>query len=214
MKIVMLGPPGVGKGTQSQMLSKDYGIPQVSTGDILREAIGKNTVLGKKARNYLERGDLVPDYVMLKLVKETLLGESSPKGFILDGFPRTVAQAEGLSKLFRKYKIDLDTVIFLNADSNMIINRLSSRRICRKCGAVYNLISKPPKSDRKCDLCQGDLHRRDDDSPETIQNRLDVYKKQTEPLIDFYRSTRKLKEVDGSGSTNEIYKRIKGVLGG
>lgn len=214
MKIVMLGSPGVGKGTQSKMLCAEFGIPQISTGDILRTAIEKGIPLGKKAQQFMVRGELVLDDIMLGLIEETLFGGNPLEGFILDGFPRTIAQAEGLDNLFKEHDKELDSVILLETDRDTIVKRLSARRICRNCNAVYNLLTNPSKSAGLCDSCGGELYQRDDDSPETIVKRLEVYQKQTEPLVDFYRSSGKLRVVDGSGSADEIYQNVKTALGG
>ena len=214
MKIVMLGPPGVGKGTQSKMLCAEFGIPQISTGDILRTGNENGIPLGKKAQQFMVRGELVPDDIMLGLIEETLFGDNPLEGFILDGFPRTIAQAEGLDNLFKEHDEELDSVILLETDRDTIVKRLSARRICRNCNAVYNLLTNPPKSAGLCDSCGGELYQRDDDRPETIVKRLEVYQKQTEPLVDFYRSSGKLRVVDGSGSADEIYQHVKTALGG
>lgn len=212
MKLILLGPPGVGKGTQAQQMSKTYSIPQISTGDILREAIAKKTPLGDKARAFLIKGELVPDDIMLGLIQDTLFGESAPKGYILDGFPRTIAQAEGLQKLYEKHHDNLSAVLLLEAEENQIVARLSARRTCRSCKAVYNLMTMPPKVDGICDVCSGELYQRDDDRIETIQNRLTVYKKQTAPLIDFYKSRGILKTVNASGTPEEVQTNINRQL--
>ncbi len=214
MKIILLGPPGVGKGTQAQKLSREFGVKQFSTGDILRIAIKNNSSLGKKASNYMSRGELVPDNVMLGLIERVLFIENEPEGFILDGFPRTISQAEGLEKLFKERKIVLDAVILFYADTEIITMRLSARRTCRDCNAVFNLISNPPEKEDKCDKCGGVLFQRDDDRKETIMRRLLVYKKQTEPLIDFYKSSGILRIVNAIGSPEDVYKLTKSVIGG
>lgn len=208
MKLVMLGPPGVGKGTQAQRLSKEFGIPQISTGDILRNAIQKKTVLGKKANTFMSKGELVPDELMLGIIQETLFSEHAPEGYILDGFPRTVAQAVGLQKLFEEHNDTLSAVLSLEADENQIVRRLSSRRTCRNCNALYNLLTMPPKTEGKCDVCSGELYQRDDDRIETIRNRLRVYKQQTEPLIGFFKSLGVLKSINASGAPEEVQKNI------
>ncbi len=214
MKMILLGPPGVGKGTQAQILSKEYGIPQISTGDILRSAIQADSELGKKANQYMSQGELVPDEIMLGLIRERLFGDDSPEGYILDGFPRTLVQAEALNQLFAEHKTRPDIVLLLNADEELILKRLSSRRVCRKCKAVYNLLTQPPAVDGICDKCGGPLYQRDDDKIETIQNRLAVYKRQTEPLINFYKSINLLKTVDSSGNPREVHQNIMKQLEG
>jgi len=214
MRIILLGPPGVGKGTQAQKLSREFGVKQFSTGDILRVAIKNNSSLSRKASNYMSKGELVPDDVMLGLIESVLFIENEPEGFILDGFPRTISQAEGLEKLFKERKIVLDAVILFDADTEIITERLSARRTCRDCNAVYNLISNPPKEKGRCDKCGGELFQRDDDRKETVMKRLLVYKKQTEPLIDFYKPSGILKKVKAVGSPEEVYKLTKSVIGG
>jgi len=214
MKLILLGPPGVGKGTQAQLLSEEYGIPQISTGDILRAAIRSGTGLGKRANEYMSKGELVPDDIMLGLIREQLFGEEPLDGFILDGFPRTLMQAKALNEMFAEYDQTPDAVLSLEAEEELIMKRLSSRRICRNCGAVYNLITKPPKTEDLCDICNGPLYQRDDDKIETIKNRLEVYKKQTEPLIDFYQSTGLLISVQSSGSPQEVHRIITTKLEG
>jgi len=214
MKLILLGPPGVGKGTQAQLLSEEYGIPQISTGDILRAAIRSGTGLGKRANEYMSKGELVPDDIMLGLIREKLFGKEPLDGFILDGFPRTLMQAKALNEMFAEYDQTPDAVLSLEAEEELIMKRLSSRRICRNCGAVYNLITKPPKTEDLCDICNGPLYQRDDDKIETIKNRLEVYKKQTEPLIDFYQSTGLLISVQSSGSPQEVHRIITTKLEG
>ncbi|MGC9362968.1 MAG: adenylate kinase [Fidelibacterota bacterium] len=214
MKMILLGPPGVGKGTQAQILSKEYGIPQISTGDILRSAIQADSELGKKANQYMSQGELVPDEIMLGLIRERLFGDDSPEGYILDGFPRTLVQAEALNQLFAENKTRLDIVLLLDADEELILKRLSSRRVCRKCKAVYNLLTQPPAVNGICDKCGGPLYQRDDDKIETIQNRLAVYRRQTEPLINFYKSINLLKTVDSSGNPREVHQNIMKQLEG
>lgn len=214
MKLILLGPPGVGKGTQAQLLTKEYDIPQISTGDILRAAIQSGSELGKKANEYMSRGELVPDEIMLGLVRDKIFGKEPLGGYILDGFPRTLVQAEALNTMFEENNDKPDAVLSLEAKESLIVKRLSSRRICRICGAVYNLITKPPQIDDVCDICNGELYQRDDDKIETIQNRLNVYKKQTEPLVEFYRSMGMLIPINSSGTPQEVHEVITTHLGG
>ena len=181
MKIVMLGPPGAGKGTYASRLTLKLGIPHISTGDMVREEIKKQTDLGRKIREYSDRGALVPDEIIIKLLAERLKKPDCAKGFILDGFPRTINQAEALEKIAK-----IDLVINLNVPDDVIITRLSNRLICSKCGAIYNLLTLKPKKEGICDECGGKLYQREDDRPEVIKERLNVYRKQTEPLIEYY----------------------------
>lgn len=212
MKLIMLGPPGGGKGTQTQKLCSEFGMIQISTGDILREAIKNGTSLGVKANCYVSKGELVPDDVMLGIIEEKLFSKDAPVSYILDGFPRTVAQAEGLGKLFDDHGARLDPIILLEADTRIIVERLSSRRICRNCNAVYNLLTNPPKQEGICDACGGELFQRDDDRIDTITRRLEVYSRQTEPLVEFYKKSGKLRVVEAIGTPDEVYQRIKKVL--
>jgi len=209
MRLILLGPPGVGKGTQAKLLSQHYDIPQISTGDLLREAVSEGTELGKQAKKYMDQGDLVPDDVILGMVEETLQSDKCKDGFILDGFPRTVPQAEGLTAIMNKLGLQLDGVVSLEVDDQVVIERLSARRTCVDCGAIYNVKTNPPEKEGVCDKCGGELILRDDDQPETIKNRLDVYKKQTEPLVDYYSNKGLLVSIDGSKSIDEIQTEIK-----
>ena len=214
MRCIFLGPPGVGKGTQAQLVSKEFGYPQISTGDILREAIRSGSELGRRANDYMKNGELVPDDVMLGIIRNHLFGSAPLASFILDGFPRTLPQAEGLELLFRENHSEIDIVLLFDADAGEIVRRLSARRTCQKCNAVYNLISGPPRQEGVCDRCGGDLFQRDDDRNETIQKRLQVYEKQTKPLVAFYQERGKLHRLVADGSPQEVYQQTKQVLGG
>ena len=212
MKLILLGPPGVGKGTQAQLLSIEYNIPQISTGDILRGAIQEGSALGKKADNYMSKGELVPDDIVLGLIQKKLFGDIPLKGYVLDGFPRTLVQAKALKMMFEEHGDALDAVLSLEADELLILKRLSSRRSCRSCKTVYNLITRPPRVDGICDLCSGELYQRNDDKVATIKNRIAVYKKQTKPLVEYYLSMGILISIDSSGSSQEVHTIITSQL--
>ncbi|MEM1537877.1 MAG: adenylate kinase [Candidatus Nezhaarchaeales archaeon] len=209
MRIILLGCPGSGKGTQAAKLSKELNVPHISTGDILREAVKLGTELGRFAKSYMNRGLLVPDDVIVGIIKERLKQPDTNKGFILDGFPRTLAQAEALNSL----SIQIDAVIDIQVDDEEVIRRLSNRRTCKNCGAVYHLIFNPSKKPGVCDKCGGPLYQRDDDKEETIRNRLSVYKRQTKPLLNYYQSKGLLKRVNGNLTIDEVYNNIKKALG-
>jgi adenylate kinase len=200
MKILFLGPPGVGKGTIAEMLEKDFGIMHLSSGDILRDAVKENNPLGIEAKAYMEKGVLVPDEVIVKLMKEKLTGED----FILDGFPRNLAQVKKLEE----ENINIDEVLNLMANEETIISRLSGRRICSKCGKIYHLKNMPPKKDEICDICGNKLYQRQDDKPETIKRRLKTYKEQTEGLIKYYNDKGILTNIDAGGSKEVTYDKI------
>lgn len=208
LNIIMLGAPGAGKGTQARQLSLKYNIPHISTGDILREAVKNRTPLGLKAKSYLDSGKLVPDDVIIDVVKERLEQDDCRNGFILDGFPRTIAQAEALDSVRGDLK-----VININVDEAELIKRLSGRRVCRKCGANYHIIYSPPVNEGRCNMCGGELYQRDDDTEDTIKARLEVYRNQTAPLIEYYRKKKMLYTVSGKGSVDDIFNEIVKVLG-
>ncbi len=208
MRIVLLGAPGAGKGTQAELLSKAYGIPQVSTGDIFREAIRKNTQLGREAEKYIGQGKLVPDELVIGLVKERLSEDDCEKGFILDGFPRTLAQAKALDDILASWGMALDAVVEIVSSKEAIVERLSVRRLCRECGAIYNLRNKPPKVQGICDLCGGSLYQREDDKRETIENRLDIYRATVNGLEEHYISNGLLVRFDGDRDILEISEEI------
>jgi adenylate kinase len=214
MNIVFLGPPGAGKGTQAKILIERYGIPQISTGDMLREHRAKGTELGKKAQEYMDKGQLVPDEIILGMVKERLSQPDCQKGFILDGFPRTVAQAEALDKLLSEMGRKLDFALALIVPDDLLVERLTGRRTCKNCGMMYHIKYKPPKVEGKCDVCGGELYQRPDDNEETVRNRLKVYHEQTAPLIEYYKNKGILREIDGSKSIEEITQQIISILEG
>ena len=211
LNLVFLGPPGAGKGTQAQRISKKFGLKWISTGDMLRQAIKEGSELGKQAEKYMKKGELVPDEIVLGLL-EQLLATLNNTGFILDGFPRTVPQAEKLDRVLEAKSLMLNGAVFIDVPDKEIIKRLSARRICPNCGAVYNMIYNPPKNDEKCDICGTPLIKRDDDKPETIQKRLKVYRNHTAPLLDYYKTKGILIRIDGTGTLDEITARIEEAL--
>jgi len=210
MNIILLGCPGAGKGTQAKLIEKKYGIPQISTGDILREEVKKETKLGKEVKKYMDKGELVPDEVVIKIVEKRL--KECKKGFILDGFPRTIIQATELDKILSKIGRRIDAVINIDVGEDEVIRRLAYRRSCRKCGAVYNLIYNPPKNNEVCDFCNEPLYQRDDDREEVVKRRFTVYKRTTEPLIDFYRKKGVLYTVNGERKVEEVFSEIAKIL--
>lgn len=212
MKVIFLGPPGVGKGTQADFIAKKIGIQKLSTGDLLRESVDRRTKLGNEAKLFMERGELVPDNVVIRLVEEKLVSPECRNGFLLDGFPRTVAQADKLSSFLEGNGEAIDRVVYFSLPQADIIERISGRRSCPKCKAVYHLKSIPPKKDGVCNECEVPLIQRNDDKPETIQSRLVVYQKQTEPLIQYYKDRGILSELDGSGVVSAVQERLVALL--
>ena len=204
MYLILLGPPGSGKGTQAERLCKQLNLPHVASGDLFRDHLKRETDLGKLARSYMDIGQLVPDDVTIAMVKERLSRSDCRDGTILDGFPRTRAQAEALDLILQGLGKQLTGVLFMAVPDDVLIERLSGRRICRKCQAPYHILFSPPREAETCDLCGGELYQRDDDQPETIKARLDVYHKQTAPLIKFYKGANLLHEVDGNIGINQV----------
>jgi len=212
LRLIVFGPPGAGKGTQAERIAKKLGIPHVATGDVLREAVAKKTELGVKARGYMERGELVPDGIVVGIVEERLRRPDCEKGFVLDGFPRTLGQAEALDEMLEKLGTSIDVVINLETSEEEIIKRLSNRRTCRVCGAVYHLIFNPPKSPGRCDRCGGELYQREDDKEEVIKRRLKIYRVQTKPVIEYYREKSVLRTIDGNKSIEDVSRSIGELL--
>ncbi len=212
MNLVFLGPPGAGKGTQAKVIADERGIPHISTGDILREAVSSSTDLGRKAKQYMDAGELVPDSLVIAMVAERLGRKDTAKGFILDGFPRTIEQGEALDSMLEKRGRSLDAVVYFKVDDGQVIKRLSGRRTCRQCKAGYHVEYMPPKTAGKCDKCGGELYQRDDDKPETIRERLRVYYAQTADLIEYYRERGLLEEVDASPAPDEVLAEVKRAL--
>ena len=213
MRIVLLGAPGAGKGTQAKKLIEKYGIPQISTGDLLRAAVSAGTPLGKEAKSYMDKGELVPDSVVLGMVEERLKQDDCKKGYILDGFPRNTAQAEALDKMLSSLNMSLTAAVSVDVPFDDLMKRLTGRRTCKACGQMYNIYFSAPKKEGVCDKCSGELFQRDDDKEATIKKRLEVYSAQTEPLIGYYKSKGILKSVAGTGSIDEIFKKVTEVLG-
>ncbi len=212
MNLIFLGPPGAGKGTQAKLISEKYKIPQISTGDILRSAVREQSPMGVKAKAYMDSGSLVPDEVVVGIVEERLSQPDCNNGFILDGFPRTIAQADSLEKTLSQLDKDIKHVISIEVDTDDLLMRITGRRTCVKCGKGYHILYDPPKKKDVCDVCGGDLYQRDDDKEATIRNRLSVYGKQTEPLISYYGKKSLLRTVVGSGSIEEIQNKIISII--
>jgi len=213
MKIIMLGAPGAGKGTQAKQIAGKYNIPHISTGDIFRANIKNNTELGQKAKTYMDQGLLVPDELTCDLVVDRIQQDDCKNGFVLDGFPRTIPQAEALEDALAKLNESMDFAIDVDVPDENIVNRMSGRRACLKCGATYHIVSIPPKKEGICDNCGSELVIRDDDKPETVQKRLNVYHEQTQPLIDFYSNKGILKSVDGTLPMEAVFAEIVNILG-
>ena len=212
MRIIIFGPPGSGKGTQAKILCEELGISHISTGDLLRAAVAAGTQLGRKAKAYLDAGNLVPDDVMIGLIREVLSSGKAERGFILDGFPRTVAQATALDKLFEEMNIALDGVVSLRVEHDEVIRRLTSRRVCRQCGHIFNPTQLGPSMSGPCPDCGGELYQRSDDTPETARKRLDIYLRDTKPLKEFYRRSGRFVQLDGMQDIQSVHRAIVDLL--
>lgn len=213
LRLIIFGPPGAGKGTQAKLLSERLGVPHIATGDMLREAVEAGTELGRLAKQYMERGELVPDEVVIRMVEERLSRPDCSRGFILDGFPRTVKQAEALEELLRRAGAKIDAAVNLEVGEEEVVRRISLRRTCKSCGAVYHLIFNPPKQNDVCDKCGGPLYQREDDREETVKRRLRVYRQQTEPLLEFYRQRGLLVNINGEGGIGQVFNDILKQIG-
>ena len=213
LRAVLLGPPGAGKGTQAVRLVEKYEIPHISTGDIFRKNIKEGTELGKKAQEYMNAGALVPDELVVDLVKDRLQQDDCKNGFLLDGFPRTIFQAEKLDEFLSESNLKMDIVINLKVEKEALIKRLTGRRVCKDCGASYHIVNIPPKKEGVCDICGGELIQRKDDNIETVENRINVYEEQTAPLIGYYKEAGSLVDFDGEASLDEVFDAIVQSIG-
>lgn len=212
MKIILMGPPGAGKGTQADFLKTELSIPHISTGDMFRKAVTEGTPLGLEAKRYMDSGQLVPDSVTIGIVKERLSEADCERGFLLDGFPRTIPQADALGQTLKELEMELDAVINVKVRREILIERLTGRRVCKSCGATFHKLFNPSKAGEKCEACGGDLYQRNDDTIETVGNRLDVYEKQTAPLIEYYKGKGLLIEIDGENAVAEVTQYIMKAL--
>jgi adenylate kinase len=213
MRLILLGAPGAGKGTQAKLLTGRLGIPQVSTGDILRQSVAHGTELGREAKSFMDRGALVPDEVVIGIIEERLRKPDCARGYILDGFPRTLPQAEALARALTSLHASMDRVLSVEVPEEDLVKRLTGRRVCRECGNMYHVDTSPPRTAGRCDTCGDSLYQRDDDKEETIRHRLRVYKEQTQPLVGYYERLGLLERIDGQGTVEEISQRVHRALG-
>lgn len=214
MKIVLLGPPGAGKGTQSKSVAAALKVPHISTGDLLRKNVAESTAVGREAKNYMDKGLLVPDELVTAMLEERLKAQDARSGFILDGFPRTVNQAKTLDSILERLSMNLDIVIDLDSSEKVIVQRLSGRLVCRKCGANYHRTNMPPKQDGVCDLCGGELYQRQDDREETIKQRLRVYRQEVAALLDHYKRSSLLRQVNADGDAGDVLRAVMDLIAG
>jgi len=212
IRLILFGPPGVGKGTQGKRLAGDMGLIQISTGDMLRAAVAVGSPLGEKAKTYMDSGNLVPDEVVVGLIKERINNDDAGNGFILDGFPRNLNQARSLAKMLKDCGLELDRVVFLDASYDTLIRRLSGRLACRACGFGFHRHYSPPRVEGRCDRCNGELYQRDDDKEEVIAARLEVYHQQTEPLLAYYAASSGFRKIDANGDPDDVYGHLRQVL--
>lgn len=213
LRLILLGPPGAGKGTQAARICQKYSIPHISTGDIFRRHIKEGTEFGKKAQEYMNKGELVPDDLVLEIAEARLMEEDCRNGFLLDGFPRTVYQAEQLDKFLNEKNLGIDKVLDIDVDKEELMTRLIGRRVCRSCGATYHVINMPPEKEGICDICGGELYQRSDDTAATVENRIEVYTAQTMPLVEYYEKLGKVAHIDGSMGLEDVFGDIVSVLG-
>ena len=213
MKLILLGGPGAGKGTQAMMIADKYKLPHISTGDIFRANIKEGTELGKKAKSYIDQGLLVPDELTCDLVVDRIAAKDCENGYVLDGFPRTIAQADALTEALEKQGTEIDYAVDIEVPDELIVDRMGGRRVCLKCGATFHVVNNPSKTEGICDVCGDALVQREDDKPETVLNRLNVYHEQTQPLIEYYKGKGKLREVDGTRPVDDVFGQICGILG-
>jgi adenylate kinase len=209
VRVAFLGPPGAGKGTQARELAREWSVPQIATGDMLREAVAMGTPLGQEAKRYMDQGALVPDEVIVRAMKARLARPDASTGFILDGFPRTIGQAEALAQILKDLGQELEAVVYFDVSEAELLRRLTGRRVCRQCGSTFHLVSAPPAAPGTCDRCGGELYQREDDSEATVGNRLRVYQRQTAPLLDYYRDRSRLRTVAGEGVMPSIRAAIR-----
>jgi len=212
MNLIFLGLPGAGKGTQAKKLSSKYDIPHIATGDIFRSAIKNETPLGKEAKSYIDKGDLVPDEVTIGIVRNRLKDDDCKDGFILDGFPRTINQAEALDKIMEDLNTKLELALYINVEEKELIKRLSGRRVCEDCGATYHVEFNPPKKEGICDKCGGKLIQRSDDKEETVKNRIEVNKKKTDKLVDYYKEKDILESINSNGGIDEVFNKVTSII--
>ena len=212
MKIIMLGAPGAGKGSQASRIAKEYQLPHISTGDIFRANLKEETELGKRAKSYMDKGELVPDDITIAMLLDRIHKEDCKNGYILDGFPRTIPQAEALKEALAKKDEKIDLALDVEASDELIIKRMAGRRTCPACGAIYHIVTLPPKTDGICDRCGADLIQRKDDNEETVKNRLKIYHEVTEPLISYYKKEGILEEIDGAEELDKVFEKVKRII--